>query len=141
MTLEEITQFFNRRNDAWNRHDIAALTADHAEDGEVESPAGGHVKGRIAIQDIYIQWFSSFQNAEFFMEDLLIDGDRAAQFGRMIGSQTGTFCGLPSTGKKFTIRCAFLFVFADSKIARETRVYDFTGMLMQLGVLAAKPAF
>jgi hypothetical protein len=35
----------------------------------------------------------------------------------------------------------FLFIFADGKIAREIRVYDFAGLLLQLGVLKAKPAF
>ncbi len=141
MSREEIVQFFTGRNLAWNRHDVAALTADHAEDGEVESPVYGHVKGRPAIQDIYEQWFSSFPDAEFITEDLLIDGNRAVQFGKMIGIHKGVFCGLAPTGKRFTIHCAFKFVFEESQIALETRIYDFTGMLLQLGVLQAKPAF
>jgi hypothetical protein len=39
------------------------------------------------------------------------------------------------------MRCSFLFFLADGKIAREIRIYDFTGILVQLGVLRAKPAF
>ena len=141
MTREEIAQFFARRNDAWNRHDIAALTADHADEGEVDSPLGGHVRGRAAIQDFYSQWFSSFPDAELFADDLLIDGNRAVQLCKMIGIQRGPFCGLEPSGKQFTVHCAFMFVFSGLKIARETRIYDFTGMLLQLGVLTAKPAF
>jgi len=141
MTREEIAQFFARRNDAWNRHDIPALTADHADEGEVDSPLGGHVRGRAAIEDFYNQWFSSFPDAELFTDDLLIDGNRAVQLCKMIGVQKGPFCGLAPSGKQFTVHCAFMFVFSGPKIARETRIYDFTGMLLQLGVLAAKPAF
>jgi predicted ester cyclase len=141
MTREKIEQFFAKRNEAWNRHDIEALTADHAEDGEVESPAWGHVLGRQSIQDIYIQWFLSFPDAEFFTEHLLIDGKRAVQFGKMVGIHKGPFCGLAPTGKRFTIHCAFLFFFAESGVVREIRNYDFTGMLLQLGLLEAKPAF
>ena len=141
MTREEIEKFFARRDAAWNRHDIVALTADHMEDGDVVSPVWGCVEGRISIEEIYLNWFSSFPEAEFFTEHLLIDGNRAVQFGKMAGIHKGFFCGLAPTGKRFSIHCAFLFVFGDSRIAHEIRVYDFTGMLLQLGVLEAKPAF
>jgi predicted ester cyclase len=141
MTSGEIAEFLARRDQAWQRHDIAALTEDHAEDGEVTSPVGGEVKGRIAIQGIYKGWFSSFPDVEYCTEHLLIDGDRAVQFVKMAGIQKGDFCGLAPTGKRFEVRCAFLFFFAGGKIAREIRIYDFTGMLVQLGVFKAKPAF
>jgi predicted ester cyclase len=59
----------------------------------------------------------------------------------MVGIQRGEFCGLAPTGKRFEVRCAFLFFLKDNKIAREIRIYDFTGLLLQLGVLSAKPAF
>jgi predicted ester cyclase len=141
MTREQIEQFFVKRNDAWNRHDIAALTTDHAEDGEVDSPVWGHVRGRKSIEDIYVQWFASFPDATLHTEHLLIDGNRAVQFAKMVGIHKGFFCGLAPTGKRFTIHCAFLFFFAQSGVAHEIRTYDFTGMLLQLGVLEAKPAF
>ncbi len=141
MSRKEIMSFFARRDEAWQRHDFAALTDDHAEDGEVESPVGGNVKGRAAIQRIYKGWFSSFPDVECSTEHLLIQENRAVQFVRMTGIQQGDFCGLAPTGKRFEVRCAFLFFFKDHKIAREVRIYDFTGMLLQLGVLKAKPAF
>jgi len=141
MTRAEISEFFSRREEAWRRHDYVTLTENHTEDGEVESPVGGHVRGREAIQNIYMGWFSSFPDAECFTEHLLIDGNKAVQFQRMVGTQKGDFCGLPPTGKRFEIHCAFLFIFSEGKIAHEIRVYDFTAMLLQLGVIKAKPAF
>jgi len=141
VTREEILEFFARRDAAWQRHDFAALAAEHTEDGEVDSPLWGKVKGSKAIQSIYIQWFSSFPDAAYFTEHLLIDGNEAVQFIKMSGTQKGEFCGLPPTGKRFEIRCAFLFFFADDRIVHEFRLYDFTGILLQLGVLKAKPAF
>ncbi len=141
MTHAEISEFFSRRDKAWQCHDFAALTSDHAEDGEVESPVGGHVKGRNAIQDIYKRWFHSFPDVQYFTQHLLIDGNKAVQFVKMVGTHKGDFCGHPPTGKRFEAHCAFLFLFADGKIAHEIRIYDFTTMLLQLGVLKAKPAF
>ena len=141
MLRSEIEAFFERRNEAWNRHDVVALTADHIEDGEVHSPIYGHVLGRDVIRNIYANWFSSFPDARVTTEHLLIDGDNAAQFVKMTGIQKGDFCGLAPTGKRFEVRCSFLFRFAENKIACEIRIYDFTGILLQLGVLKAKPAF
>ncbi len=141
MTRREIMEFFARRDDAWRRHDFAALTADHTKDGEVESPVGGNVKGHTDIQNIYTGWFSSFPDVEYFTEHLLIDGNQAVQFVKMTGMQNGDFCGFSPAGKRFEIRCAFLFSFEGDKVAHEIRIYDFTGLLLQLGVLKVKPAF
>ena len=141
MTREEISEFFARRDEAWQRHDFATLAAEHTEDGEVDSPLWGKVKGRSAIQNIYIQWFFSFPDAECVTEQLLIDGNKAVQCIKMAGTQKGDFCGLPPTGKRFEIRCTFLFFFADDRIAQEIRIYDFTGILLQLGIFKAKPTF
>lgn len=141
MDRKEILKFFAGRDEAWQRHDAAALAADHSEDGAVNSPLWGEVKGRSAILNIYSQWFLSFPDAQYFTEHLLIDGHQAVQFIKMSGTQKGDFCGLAPTGKRFKMRCAFMFSFADDKIAHEIRIYDFTGTLVQLGVLKAKPAF
>jgi len=141
MTRKEMKDFFARRDEAWQRHDSAALAMDHAEDGEVESPFSGKLEGRSAIEKVYIQWFSSFPDVEYATEHLLIDGNRAVQIVKMSGMQKGDFCGLAPTGKRFEVRCAFCFTLVEGKIALEIRVYDLTGVLVQLGVLKAKPMF
>ena len=141
MTREEIQEFFVKRDKAWQQHDSATLAEDHTEEGEVESPLHGGIKGRAAMRDVYAQWFSSFPDARYLTEHLLIDGDHVVQFIKMSGTQNGEFCGLPPTGKRFEMRCAFLFSFSGGKVAHEIRIYDLTGILLQLGVLKAKPAF
>ncbi len=141
MTRKELREFFSRRNEAWQRHDYAALTSDHAEDGEVDSPFSGMLKDHAAIEKVYRGWFSSFPDAKYVTEQLLIDGNNVVQRVRMTGTQKGDFCGLAPTGKRFEVCCAFFFLFAGCKIAREIRVYDLTGVFMQLGVLRAKPSF
>ena len=141
MTRKEIRAFFARRDEVWQRHDYAALVTDHAEDGEVDSPFSGKLKGRAAIEKVYRDWFASFPDAAYSTQHLLIDRNKVAQFVIMTGTQRGDFCGLAPTGKRFEVRCAFFFVFAKGKIAREIRVYDLTGVLVQLGVFNAKPMF
>jgi steroid delta-isomerase-like uncharacterized protein len=141
MTRKEIKEFFARRDEAWQRHDHAALVENHSEEGIVESPFSGKLKGHSAIEKVYRDWFASFPDVEYSTERLLIDGNNAAQFVKMAGMQKGDFCGLQPTGKRFEVRCAFYFAFSKGKIAREIRVYDLTGVFIQLGVLKAKPTF
>ena len=80
MTREEIMALFTRREAAWRAHDAAALAADHATDGVVISPTGGVLEGRGDIERIYRIWFTAFPDLAFATTDLLIDGDRVAQF-------------------------------------------------------------
>jgi uncharacterized protein (TIGR02246 family) len=140
MTREEIAALFTRREAAWRAGDAAALAADHAPQGSVVSPTGGVLEGRPDIERIYRVWFTAFPDLIFSTEDLLIDGDRAALLARVSGRHSGEFFGMPSTGRLIELSCVCIYRFEDGLIAHERRVLDFTGLLVQLGVLRAKPA-
>jgi predicted ester cyclase len=56
------------------------------------------------------------------------------------GDDRGGFMGLPPTGRHVTIPVVFVYEFRDGQIVHERRVYDFTGLLVQVGTLKAKPA-
>jgi predicted ester cyclase len=140
MTREEITAFFARRLDALARHDWAALAADHSESGVAESPWAGTMSGRAAIEQAYRQWFAAFPDFAYEDEELLIDGNRVAQIATVVGTDTGGFMGLPPTGKPFRFPLVFLYTMNEHQIVHDRRIYDFTGMLVQIGVLKAKPA-
>ena len=140
MTREEITAFFARRLDALARHDAATLAANHAENGIVESPWAGTVSGRAAIEHSYRQWFAAFPDVALQDEELLIDGHRVAQIATVVGTDIGGFMGLPPTGKPFRFPLVFLYTLNEHEIVHDRRIYDFTGMLVQIGVLKAKPA-
>ena len=140
MNREDITALFARRVDAWARRDAAALTADHSETGVAESPMQGRLEGRARIHKVYSDWFSSFPDLVFTSKTLVIDGDRVAQFFNIKGTQTAPFGGVPATGRRFEINGALLFTLGpDGLFVHEQRLYDVTGMLVQLGVLKGKP--
>ena len=140
MTREEIVKLFNRHREAFARLDAEALAADHAEDGVLESPAaGGRVTGREAIAKFYRGWFAGFPDVTIDWSDLVIDGDRVVEVATASGTDTGGFMGLPATGKRFGLPVVFMFTLKDGLIAHQRSVYDFTGMLVQIGVLKTKP--
>jgi len=140
MTRDDIMALFARRHEALVRRDAAALAADYAEDVVIESPWAGTVKGREANEQVWRAFLSAFPDQVIDHEELLVDGDRAAWFATAAGTDLGGFMGLAPTGKPFRIPVVFLFTFADRHIVHERRIYDFTGMLVQIGVLKAKPA-
>ena len=141
MTHEEIVALFDRRTAAWECRDATALAAMHAGSGVVESPiAGGSVTGRAAIFQLYEAFFKSFPDAMLTIDELVIDGDRVAQIATLAGTDAGGFLGLPASGRPFRVPLLALLTVKDDLIVSERRIYDFTGLLIQIGVLKAKPA-
>ena len=140
MTRSEIEAFFARRREAWERLDAAALAADHADDCVVESPLGGGlVVGRDNIERLYVTYFKAFTDLKVQQDDLLIDGQRAAVVARMSGTDTGGFMGMAPSGRPLTMPIVFVYQLEGGRIRRERRIYDFTGVLVQVGLLRAKP--
>ncbi len=141
MTHEEIVALFDRRADAFARRDVTALAGMHAATGVVESPmAGGSVTGPAAIAQLYEAFFKAFPDATLTTEELVIDGDRVAQVATLAGTDSGGFLGLPASGKPFRVPLLILITVKDQQIVSERRIYDFTGLLIQIGVLKAQPA-
>jgi steroid delta-isomerase-like uncharacterized protein len=140
MVRDDITALLARRAEAWRRHDASALAADHSPDGVVISPTGGVLEGREEIERIYRLWFSAFPDYNLLTDDLLIDGNRAVILGTITGTHTGDFFGMAATGRKVQVAIAFVYTLKDGLIAHERRILDFTGVLVQVGVLKAKPA-
>ena len=140
MTRQEILAAFDERQQAWTARDPDGLAAGHAEDGTIESPIFGHREGRAAIRDSYRALFDMFPDWDFQAEPLLIDGDRVAQPFTAAATHTGTFMGLPGTNRRFKIQGVRVFTMRDGLIHHERRIYDFTSLLIQVGVLKSKPA-
>ena len=127
--------------DTWERKDAAAAAAFHAIDGVAESPMYGTLSGRQAIEDGYRAFFTSFPDATFTIESMVIDPPRVAMFTTVNATHMNDFFGLPGTNRPLMFRNSRLFEIDDQGlIAHERRIYDFTGVLVQIGVLRAKPA-
>lgn len=140
MTREDIVAFFEGRQQAWINRDADGLGAFHAEDGTLESPMFGRREGRRAIADSYRSLFEIFPDWDFQGEPLLIDGDRVAQPFSVSATHVGTFLGIDGTNRKFKIQGVRLFTMANNLLQHERRMYDFTGLLIQIGILRGKPA-
>jgi uncharacterized protein (TIGR02246 family) len=139
MTRDDILALLARRQAAWQARDAAALTATHAPEGVVISPTGGVLTGRREIERIYRMWLSAFPDMTLDQDEVVIEGDRLVQIARISGTQAGDFFGLAPTGRHAEAQVALLMTVADGLVTEERRIFDFTGILVQVGVLKAKP--
>jgi steroid delta-isomerase-like uncharacterized protein len=140
VTREEILNLFDRRMEAINDHDVEGLADLYAEDAVVESPLGGTHQGRAAIASVIGAFFGALSDAHLTQDDLIIDGDRVVQAVTMSGTDTGGFMGMAPSGKPALLPMVLVCRVENGLITHERRIYDFTGMLVQIGVLKARPA-
>lgn len=135
-TLEALIK---RQIDAWNRHDPASLAQQYTPDAIVESPMFANLRGRQAIEGSNRAFLTSFPDAEFALDTVVIDAPRMAVFLKFKATHVGEFFGLPGTNKHIQVPMARFVTTESGLIAHERRIYDFTGLLVQVGVLRATP--
>ncbi len=141
MTQEQVAAFMRRHVDAWNRRDPDLLCANHAPDGVVLSPMFHKMEGRAQICRTYAELFSAFPDWEMRYEDPFVNEGRVAVFFSVVATHKGDFMGVRGTGRRCSFEGVSLFdLDANLLIAHERRVYDFTGLLVQLGVLRVRVA-
>ncbi|MEO5894152.1 MAG: ester cyclase [Vicinamibacterales bacterium] len=138
--MADLQELLDQRTVAWNRRDAAALASQYSEKAVVSSPMFPRAEGRDAIENSFAMLFRIFPEWEITFERACTAPNRSMQLGTVRATQRGEFMGLPGSGRKVQFECVIILDFEDGQIVRDRRIYDFTGMLIQLGVLRGKPA-
>jgi len=138
MTKESILAVIAHWESAFAARNLKGLVDLYAKDAILESPVAGSISGREAVTKATLALLSAFPDAKYTLEPPIIDGERASIAAVVEGTHVGTFLGIPPTGRPFRLSLVFLLEFRDDQIVRDRRVYDFTGWLVQLGVLRTK---
>ena len=143
MTNDEIRAVLDRFRQAWESRDMDTMLACYADDCVVVSPIFSTLNGRSQVEKSYTNLMKAFHTERIKVADVVIgtgDPPRAVIIWNMESTQIGEVFGMPPSGKKIEVTVAFILTLRNGVITKETRVYDFTSMLMQLGALKAKPA-
>lgn len=143
MTNDEIRSFLDHFARAWEQGDAMALGACYTDDCVVVSPIFRTLKGRAQVERSYVDLFKAFEPQMVRVDDVVIGSDvpvRAVVVWTVQSTHAGEIFGMPPTGKRIEQTIAYILTLEDGRIAKDVRIYDFTSMLMQLGVLRAKPA-
>jgi steroid delta-isomerase-like uncharacterized protein len=140
MSHDEAVKLFERQQEHWKARDPEGLTSCHTEEGTVVSPIFHTITGRADILASYKSLFRMCPDWDYKAEALLVDGTRVAQPFSVHATHVNEFLGMPGTNRPFDIQGVRVFQMQDGLIAHEHRYYDFTGLLIQLGILRGKPA-
>ena len=139
MTPEHVQALVRRYIAHQQARDAEALMRLYTVDARIESPSVGTHTGHAAIEQGYRHWFVSFPDLEFVPEGIVAEESAVSLAFHASGTSQGEFLGLPTTGKRVEFRGVFLQQLRDDHIVHERRIYDFTGLLIKLGVLKVKP--
>ena len=140
MTRDDLKDIVERYVEVWKRRDPEGIARFHAVDGIAETPMYATLRGRKAIEHASRAFFSSFPDATFEYETMVVDPPRVAVFITVNATHMNDFFGLPGTNRHIEFRVSLHVDTNDEGlIEHERRNYDFTALLLQLGVLRAKP--
>lgn len=141
MTRGELRALVDSYMQAWNERKPEIIAGYHSVDGVAESPMYSTMHGRKEVEDAARAFFNSFPDARQTIETVVVDPPYSALFGFATATHVNEFFGLPGTGRRIEFRTSWLLkVDEEGLFEHVRRIYDFTGVLVQIGVLRAKPA-
>ena len=136
MSIEENKKIVHRYQEIYNTNDLEALSEVLAEDLLTPKimpgiPTG--IQGAKAAHRIMLAGFPDYQT---IIDDLIAEDDKVVARITMSGTNTGSFMGIPPTGKHVSFTGIYIARIANGKIAEHWGEEDGVSLLQQLGVLS-----
>jgi steroid delta-isomerase-like uncharacterized protein len=136
MSIEENKKIVQRYQEIYNSNDLDSLTEVVSEDLLTPKimpgiPTG--IEGAKAAHRIMLAGFPDYQTS---IDDIFAEGDKVAARITMSGTNSGSFMGIPPTGKHVSFTGIYIARIANGKIMEHWGEEDGVSLLQQLGVLS-----
>jgi steroid delta-isomerase-like uncharacterized protein len=136
---QELQEFIDRYNTAWNDHDVDAIVSMHTDDSVFENHTTGDVNvGRDAIQTAISGIFTVFPDLTFETRRQYLRDDLVIQEWTARGTHQGTMrrsgVEVEPTGRQVEYRGMDVIPFRDGLVARKDVYSDGVTLLRQLGL-------
>ena len=118
---------------AENRHDVEATIATF--DRPRYEVNGEPSDGEAAVRELLQGLMDGFPDFHSEVETLHHDDEVVISEARITGTHTGSFAGIPPTGKPIDVVMAAMFEFEDDRLLCEKVYYDLSTILRQIGIL------
>ena len=139
MDGQELKDFIDSYNDAWNRHDVDTIVVMHTEDSVFENHTTGDVhEGREAIARAITGIFTVFPDLSFetrrqyLRQDLVVQEWTAR--GTHLGAMRRSALEVEPTGRTVEYRGMDVIPIRDGLVARKDVYSDGVTLLRQLGL-------
>ena len=135
MSIEENKNVVRRYQEIYNSNDLDRLTDVLSEDLSTPNIMPGIPKGLEGAKAAHRIMIAGFPDYQTTIEDMVAEGNKVAVRIRMTGTHTGTFMGIPPTGKQIAFTGIYIVRIANGKIVEHWGEEDGVSLLQQLGVL------
>jgi steroid delta-isomerase-like uncharacterized protein len=99
----------------------------------------GHVPGGPKNREGFLQhnslYAAAFSNAQYVVQDQIAEDDKVVTHATWRGTHSGSFQGLPPTGKQISISAILIERVKDGKVVEHWSLFDSLSMMQQLGLL------
>ena len=103
---------------------------------EYQATIGGNpTMNRAGHEGFAVGFYAGFPDAMHHLEDVFATEDRAAVRFVIHGTHTGSFFGIPATGRPVKVSAHVILAVAGGRVTRLTAVFDEAGLLRQIGGL------
>ena len=118
--------------EAWNRGDLKGMA-------EYWSPSMRHhtrfqAHGPEAVKLIVAAFMRSFPDLNFHIDDIFAEDDRVVTRMTATGTHTGSYMGVPPSGKRISCNVIGISRVKDGKIVEHWGVTDELHMMQQIGM-------
>jgi steroid delta-isomerase-like uncharacterized protein len=93
------------------------------------------IKGKDSAKAYYANYVTGFSDRQFIVKEILAKGDRVVKYWQFKGKHTGTFFGIPATGKTVDVIGCTIAKVVDGKITEEQDFFDNYEFLKQIGII------
>jgi len=136
VSIEENKKIVQRYQEIYNSNDLEALGEVVSEDlltPKIMSGIPTGIEGAKAAHRIMLTGFPDYQT---IINDIFAEGDKVAARITMSGTNTGSFMGIPATGKHVSFTGIYITRIVNGKIVEHWGEEDGVSLLQQLGVLS-----
>jgi steroid delta-isomerase-like uncharacterized protein len=98
-------------------------------------PLPGQQQGREGLKDVIGGMRAAFPDIHWVIDEMVAEGDKVVSRFTWTGTHRARFLGIPSTGRKVTVKGVVIDRLADGKMADSRILMDTLGMMQQLGVI------
>jgi predicted ester cyclase len=124
------------KDEIWNKRNLNIVDELYAPD--YRGHMNGPIPGREALKQLLAAYFAAFGDIHLTSQFLIAEGEMVAVYDTIRLKHTGTFEGIPPTGKEAVITSTDIYRIVDGRIMEQWTEGDMLGLLQQLGVIPAK---
>jgi steroid delta-isomerase-like uncharacterized protein len=129
VVMHRFTEFINTASEKL-AHELISPGAVFHVPGQLEPMRGP--AGYLAIIGMMR---SGFPDIQWTLDEMVAEGDKVAARFTMRGTHTGSFFGVPATGKSIAVQAMNFYRLTDGRFVEERGQPDMLGLLKQIGAM------